>query len=48
MNSLYSFIVKPLNDRYDNKIKIGEQDFIVNTSIEQHKFISKNAIVISV
>jgi len=48
MNSLYSFIVKPLNDRYNNKIKIGEQEIIVNTSVEEHKFISKKAIVVSV
>ena len=47
MKSLYSFIVKPLNKRYDNTKKINDKTFIVNTSIEDHKFISKKAIVVS-
>jgi len=47
MNSLYSFIVKPLNERYDNIKKIGNKKLIINTGIEDHKFISKKAVVVS-
>ena len=47
MNSLYSFIVKPLNERYDNVKKIGDKKLIVNTGIEDHQFISKKAVVVS-
>ena len=47
MKSLYSFIVKPLNKRYDNTKKINDKTFIINTSIEDHKFISKKAVVVS-
>ena len=47
MNSLYSFIVKPLNERYDNIKKIGDKKLIVNTGIEDHQFISKKAVVVS-
>ena len=47
MKSLYSFIVKPLNERYDNTRKIDNMDLIINTSIENHIFVSKKAIVVS-
>jgi hypothetical protein len=47
MNSLYQFIVKPYQERYDNKKSINGKELIVNTSIEDHKFISKKAIVVS-
>ena len=47
MKSLYDFIVKPLNGRYENVKKIGDNELIVNTSVENHNFVSKRAIVIS-
>ncbi len=47
MNSLYQFIVKPYQERYNNKTLINDKELIVNTSIEDHKFISKKAIVVS-
>ena len=48
MKSLYSFIVKPLNKRYNNEKKIGDKTLIVNTTIENHRFVSKEAVVVSV
>jgi len=47
MKSLYSFIVKPLNERYDNIKKINDKTLIINTSIENHRFVSKKAVVVS-
>jgi len=47
MNSLYSFIVKPLIDRYDNVKNIDNKELILNTSIEDHKFVSKKAVIVS-
>jgi hypothetical protein len=47
VKSLYSFIVKPFKERYDNTRKIGGIDLIINTSIEDHEFISKKAVVVS-
>ena len=48
MKSLYQFIVKPLNDRYNNIKKIGDHSLIINTTIENHRFVSKEAVVVSV
>jgi len=47
VKSLYQFIIKPFNERYDNTKKIDDKTLIVNTSIEDHKFVSKKAIVVS-
>ena len=47
MKSLYYFIVKPFDDRYDNTRTVNGNDLIINTSIEDHRFISKKAVVVS-
>jgi len=47
MRSLYDFIVKPVKSRYENEKDIDGKKLILNTSIEEFKFISKEAIVIS-
>ena len=47
MKSLYQFIIKPLNNRYDNIRQVNNNELIINTSIEDHRFVSKKAKVIS-
>jgi hypothetical protein len=47
MKSLYQFIIKPINERYDNTKKINGKTLIVNTSIEDHQFVSKKALVVA-
>ncbi len=47
MKSLYSFIVKPLNERYDNIKKVDDKTLIINIGIENHRFVSKKAAVVS-
>lgn len=47
MKSVFSFIVKPVGDRYDNKKKIGDKEFILNTKIENFKAVNNIAEVIS-
>ena len=47
MKSLYHFIVKPFESRYDNIRQVDGNDLIINTGIEDHKFISKKAVVVS-
>jgi hypothetical protein len=46
MKSLYNFIVKPYNDRYNNKTSVEGKELIVNSNIENHEFISKKAVVV--
>ena len=47
MNTLYQFIIRPYEERYNNKIQVDDKELIVNTSIEDHKFVSKKAVVVS-
>ena len=47
MRSLYNFIVKPFNERYDNIRKVNDKTLIINTNIEDHRFVSKKAVVVS-
>jgi len=47
MKSLYNFIIKPYKARYDNVRRVGDKELIINTGIEDHKFVSKKAVVVS-
>ncbi len=49
MKSVGYFIVKPLNDsRYNNKIKVGDKELILNSDNYQHKFVNRHAKVLSI
>jgi len=45
MKSLYDFIVKPIGNKYNNTIKIGGKNVVVNTKIENWKFVNRLAEV---
>ena len=46
MKSLYNFIIKPYKERYNNKIKVEDKELILNSNIEEYKFVSKKAVVV--
>jgi hypothetical protein len=46
MKSLYDFIVKPVGDKYKNTVKISGKDVVINTKIENWKFVNRLAEVI--
>ena len=46
MNSLYDFIVEPLGDKYSNTIMVDGKELVVNTKIEDFKFVNRLAKVI--
>jgi hypothetical protein len=48
ITSIHDFIVKPVGDRYNNKVKVGDKDLITNTSIETFKAVNNIAEVVSV
>jgi hypothetical protein len=47
MNSIYDFIIKPKDNRYNNEVEVGDKKLIINASIEDHKMVSRHAIVVS-
>jgi len=48
MQSLYSFIVKPIEGRYKNVKKIGDKEIILNTENFTHKNVNRHAVVVSI
>jgi len=48
MQSLFNFIVKPKNERYDNKKYIDGQELLLNTEISDHRYISRVGIVTAI
>ena len=48
MQSLFDFIIKPKNERYDNKKYIDGQELLVNTEISDHRYVSRTGIVLNV
>ncbi len=46
MRSIYDFVVKPLGKEYSNDITIGGIKLILNTKIENFKFVNNLAVVV--
>jgi hypothetical protein len=47
MRSIFDFIVKPVGERYNNKVKIADRELIVNTKIESFKSVNNFAEVVA-
>ncbi len=47
MNSVYQFIIKPIGERYNNELKVGDKKLIINSSISSHKFVNRKAEVVA-
>ena len=48
MNSVYDFIIKPINKRYNNTKKVNNKELVLNTKIEDFKAVSKEAVVVGI
>jgi len=47
MRSIFDFIVKPVGERYNNKVKVADKELIVNTKIESFKSVNNFAEVVA-
>ena len=48
MQSIFDFIIKPKNKRYDNIKQIGDKELILNSEISDHRYVSRVGIVLAV
>ena len=48
MNSIYQFIIKPIGERYNNELSVGNKTLTINSSISSHKFVNREAEIVSV
>lgn len=46
MRSLYSFIIKPKDQRYENTKKVGDTNLILNTKMDNHEYVSRVGVVL--
>ncbi len=47
MRHTHCYIVEPINGRYNNKKNVDNNELILNTSIEDHKFVNRNGRVLA-
>jgi co-chaperonin GroES (HSP10) len=47
MHSIFDYIVSPVESRYNNEVKVGDKELIVNTEIFNHQFVNREATVLS-
>ena len=47
MKGVYSFVVTPIGQRYNNVKKVGDKELILNTEIFNHQYVNREAKVIS-
>jgi hypothetical protein len=47
MNAYKDFIISPIGDRYNNSIRVGEKELVLNTEIFNHQYINRLAKVIA-
>ena len=47
MQHTHCYIVQPINGRYNNKKNIGNEELILNASVEDHKFVNRDGIVLA-
>jgi hypothetical protein len=41
MTPVFDFIVKPLGERYNNSIKVGDHKLILNTEVFNHQYVNR-------
>ncbi len=47
MQSVFDFIIKPKNKRYNNTKQIGDSELLLNSEISDHRYVSRNGIVLA-
>ena len=48
MQSLFNFIVQPKNKRYENEVDINGKKLIINTTMDDYKYVSRVGVVKSI
>jgi len=48
MRSVYSYVVEPSGERYNNTKQVGDKELILNTEVFNHQHVNREATVLSV
>jgi hypothetical protein len=47
MKGIYTFVIEPKGQRYNNSKKVGDKNLILNTEIYNHQYVNRQATVIA-
>ena len=47
MNAYKDYIISPIGDRYNNSVRVGEKELVLNTEIFNHQYVNRLAKVIA-
>ena len=47
MNAYKDYIISPVGNRYNNSVKFGERELILNTEVYNHQFVNRLARIIA-
>ena len=47
MNAYKDFIISPIGDRYNNSIRVGEKELVLNTEVFNHQYVNRLARIIA-
>ena len=47
MNAYKDYIISPIGDRYNNSVRVGEKELILNTEVYNHQYVNRLAKVIA-
>lgn len=47
MRSINDYLISPLGKRYNNTVKVGEKELIINTEMVNHLYVNRKAVVLS-
>ena len=45
MKGIYSFVIEPKGERYNNTKKVGDKELILNTEISHHQYVNRQGVV---
>jgi len=48
MKAPFDFVIEPKGNRYNNTVKVGDKELILNAEVFNHQFVNREAIVKSV
>jgi hypothetical protein len=47
MNAYKDYIIEPIGDRYNNSIRVGKKELVLNTEVFNHQYINRHAKIIA-
>ena len=47
MNAYKDYVISPIGDRYNNSIRVGEKELVLNTEVFNHQYINRHAKIIA-